>query len=188
MLTGESDRLSVKLEREHTDGQKQIRTVTFRMDESDPIVERISHTVIHDDGKANEYHVVLSRFVDCGGVLLPSLIRRAHKLGVSGVHGLTWRSSDMGDRAPTDDDFVVSVPAGVSLHGLKIRPDPDAVRDIDISSISPDELGDWVGPEQQRAVGQAKEPESYAGYYIVAIVVLGVAVAGLLVARFVRNA
>jgi hypothetical protein len=88
-----------------------------------------------------------------------------------------WRSADLGIKTPKDEDFVVKIPAGIPVKGLREPPPVTEASELDLTKITLDDLTDpWA------ALGSGSAPpRGHRPHYILgAILVLGVIVAFLL--------
>ncbi len=100
-----------------------------RTDATYPVVERIESYYV-DDGQTKERvtTTAMSDFVSCGPCLVPrrvvTTIRTLEprkKGGPALWLARTWKSDDVGKRAPRDDDFTITVPKGTDVDGVRDR-------------------------------------------------------------------
>ncbi|MDD3590724.1 MAG: LPXTG cell wall anchor domain-containing protein, partial [Thermoguttaceae bacterium] len=79
--------------------------------------------------------VTVKEWKDSGGVSVPSVIRSVD--GPARIGGepqdywfvSEWKSEDIGDRLPSDEDFAIKLDPEVRLQGMKTVP-PDYIYDI----------------------------------------------------------
>jgi hypothetical protein len=167
-----------KPDREHTtlvvmvrkpDGATQSRRVTFWTAVSPPVIKRIddaSDVPGRPVGRNLEWTTVASRFVRCGKGMMASEVR-----SVTGPLTLAnqptaywiacrWSSEDLGKGPPTDDDFVLTLPPGVDVIGLKTPPPDAGERRLDLAKYTANDLdtGGAPTPPADRAHPERPSP------------------------------
>lgn len=112
---------------------------------SPPVMVRIHDIFEREDTPRYTAIYELSDFVKCQGGYMARLVRSAGGPGLSidkewrwFVH--EWKSTDLGARNPTDEDFVVEIPAGVEFHGLKKSPPPHLPYRLDLANFDKGQL------------------------------------------------
>jgi len=153
----DAEHLVVTITRKEQGGASHVARVTFWTLPSPPVVERIEQqgeTVLPGKGKVPaDYTIVGAQFVPCGRFMVPRSVRSVGGPAVAvGETRPTWDakewfSEDLGKAPPTKEDFVVTIPADVTVTGLRNPPPPGSVRQLDLASYSVDDLaGPSPGP------------------------------------------
>jgi len=124
--------------------ERRAYTVVLWMATDTPTVERSSLVSQFASGLTNSSYSRAMDFVACPGGLVARRIVSVHVVGGGSVPKQTqafeWRSADLGDVAPTEEDFVMEVPETVFIHGL-VRPPPMGTkRLLDLNALGPDDL------------------------------------------------
>ena len=118
------------------------KTTVWRTDGEEPVLERVETADYTGpkDAPPLEDLIVASDFVRSGGLLVPRVVRRVDKHANGRVEVREFVSENLGERLPTDDDFVVAPDEGTSIIGLAetpagpdVRLDPAAIRVADLS-------------------------------------------------------
>jgi hypothetical protein len=134
-----------------TEYQRTIR-VTFWTQPALPVIERVDWVSRTGDDVPTEYTLSLSDFVQCGGGMMARRLQSAsgpYPPPANAPEGkphdkpwlaMQWISRDLGERDPQPDDFVVSIPAGVLVRGLRSPPPQGKPVTIDLSQLSLDDL------------------------------------------------
>jgi hypothetical protein len=146
----DAEHLVVTMTRKEQGGSSHVARVTFWTVPSPPVVERIEEqweTVLPGRGKVPaDYTIVGAQFVPCGRLMVPRSVRSVG--GPSVAVGETrpmwtvgeWLSEDLGKAPPTKEDFLVTIPANLTVTGLRDPPPPGSVRQLDLASYSLDDL------------------------------------------------
>jgi hypothetical protein len=103
-------------------GVRQTRRVVIWTEPPLPVVERVHDTIELPDGKTLEHHLRLDDFRPCGGGMVARRVRHIvpSKLrdGEPTYMVVEWRSDDLGDVAPVEEDFVLTLGEATSVIGL----------------------------------------------------------------------
>jgi hypothetical protein len=146
----DAEHLVVTMTRKEQGGSTHVARVTFWTVPSPPVVERIEQegeTTLPGKGKVPaDYTIFGAQFVRCGRFMVPRLVRSVGGPAVAvGDPRPTWDakewfSEDLGKAPPTKEDFVVTIPAEVTVTGLRNPPPPGSLRRLDLASYSVDDL------------------------------------------------
>lgn len=99
---------------------------------------------------------IASDFVKCGAAMMARRIRYVGgpvtdiRSNESGFLTKEWWSSDLGDRPPNDEDFVITIPSGVEVKGLRDLPTRFPWR-LDLSELKVSDLAPTANDEAQVA-------------------------------------
>jgi hypothetical protein len=143
------------------------RSILFWTKPVPPVVQRIEEHAerVSPEGPTrylgrDEIHAVLSDFKQCPGGMVARRVRyverseglraRRWKLEEPGVRLLEWSSEDLGNRPPTDADFVMSIPSDVRLIGLKQASLAGTAGKLDLGKIRPSDLEEQVAARTPR--------------------------------------
>ena len=143
------EHIEVTMIRRGKGNSEQIHRVLFSTVHSPPVIEKVE-----DVGKDSRGHppievvsvAVASDFVKCGGGMMARRLRRvggplkpsdqAKRVWVV----QEWFSDDLGERLPTDEDFVVTIPPSTHVIGLKSPPPKGKERKFDLAKIRLDDV------------------------------------------------
>ncbi len=142
----DSEHITVVLTLKRSDGGIQTRKVTCWTAVSPAVIQRIED--LSDNGKRHIEGVsIASQFVQCGkGMMARDLLSVTGPLTAIGASTPTWvvhhwTSEDLGQRSPTDDDFIVTIPPSVTVVGLK-KPLPTGTeRKLNLANYTVSDLG-----------------------------------------------
>ena len=158
----DADHLSVVMTRAKEGGSTETMRVTFWTAPSPAVIERIETVSDNPEPRQRVESVAeASEFVQCGAGMMARRVRSVagplvpldSTRAVWVVH--EWVSEDLGNRPPTDDDFLVSIPPSVHVVGLREPPPPGAVRTLDLTEINPDDLAtDFLKPVTEQPAGE----------------------------------
>jgi len=142
----------------------------------DPVLVR---SVTRSSGKSgidtyfSEYQI--SDFVKVGTVHVPKMIRAVIGSDKNGIcMAREWRATEM--RQPRAADFIMQIPAGRRILGLKANIDTSQPSSLDLNKLTPEVLAD---PAATLALLQQR-PGAVSGGTIVLWVVAGIALIGSL--------
>lgn len=143
----DSEHVTIVTTLKRSDGGTQTRKVTFWTAVSPSVIEKIED--VSDSGKRHVESIsIASQFVQCGkGMMARDLRSVTGPLMAIGESTPTWiahhwNSEDLGQRSPTDDDFVVTIPPSVTVVGLK-KPLPKGTeRKLNLAHYTVADLGD----------------------------------------------
>ena len=157
----DSDHLLVTMVRQGKGDHVNTVRMTFLTNVAPPVIERIDEDSKWPGG-AVEHVVVATDFIKCGtGVIA----RRVNWVSwplvpvgetVSVWVAKEWISEDLGTMPPSDEDFVLTIPATTVVSGIKSPPPPGTERRIDLSKLSVNDLND---PSQPVGMPAASPPE-----------------------------
>lgn len=121
----------------HDGTPRQQRIVTLWKAPTLPVVESITERYLTADGHtSSEKRTVLSRFVNCNDVMVASRVLRMKRSGDDPVQVSSWISHDLAQRAPRDNDFVITVQPDTTVIGLSRLPRvEDGVRAFDMTRL-----------------------------------------------------
>jgi hypothetical protein len=116
----------VDLERADVAGVEYLRQITFATAYELPVVEKVADKYRYK-GKSGQAECLASDFQNCPGGMVPRrLLFFLRPLGAQNFLVRHWTSTNLGDETPTEDDFVITVPATTSVIGLK-QPLPQTI-------------------------------------------------------------
>lgn len=149
VLPPKSDAIGLSFIRVGDDGHKIVSAVRFTTEYSPPVIESIS-VRIEFRSEITESSMIASQFVQCNGGAIATHLRQVQG-PVTVANSRTkkwiareWISADLGVREPTNQDFVLTIPAGVSIRGLKKPPLRDKPFELDLRALTEDDL--YAGP------------------------------------------
>jgi len=126
-------------------------TIVFWMEPSIPVVTRGSIEQTLADGTTLSDETLKEDFVEVEGGIVPRTVRGYATTGQAkqDFKVWVWRSDDLGDRMPTDEDFRIKIRDGARIHCLKPESVPAAdggyrtfdIQKITLHDIMPDCLG-----------------------------------------------
>jgi hypothetical protein len=99
-----------------TNGNVVNRNVRLWTKPALPVVEQITEIVTRKDGKTSKAGAWLKDFTQCPGGMVARNLRFVYQAGGARAMALEWSSNDLGDRAPTHEDFVIKVPQGTRVE------------------------------------------------------------------------
>lgn len=105
-----------------------------------PVVRRIHRRIVDGNGDLYlERDARLSEFHRCSGGMVARRVLFADRFrGLKeSVRVTEWVSSDLGDRAPVEDDFAVRIPADISVNGVVLPPAAGRERRLFIRDLVP---------------------------------------------------
>lgn len=166
------------------------RSVVLWTKTSLPVVERIDNTIDLPDGRRIEDHVALSDFCNCSGAMVARVVRHAipapPRDGQAGFTLVEWRSDDLGNDAPTDDDFVIELGEQTMIIGFA-KPIPrGGIRKLNIDEIKLDDLDTTGGARQPKGTPVSSRARPRSNHNIIALVLLNLAFGGALVWLWAR--
>lgn len=142
----ENERMLITMESDYGERSKTVILQVWTKPKH-PVIEQCTVHSEFGDHKSVEVVIMAADFVDCDGYLVPRLVRsvmrQSEVLIPNELYSLQeWKSADLGQRKPTRDDFVMTVPSeGVKILGMKHRlPVKNGEYRIDLSRISKDDL------------------------------------------------
>lgn len=133
----DSEHLEVHLMHRVGDVEQHAR-IRFWMEPSPPVIDAAEIVDLVGGERQAGTAWGMYEFVDAGGVMVPRIVRAA----VRNVNTETswnvhqWRSKDLGERLPTDDDFAVKIPAGVRVRGLLKPPPQEEEKTLNVLKIA----------------------------------------------------
>ena len=142
--TVDAAHVQVTIRKSYDEGEARL-VVTFWTEPATPVVETIRMSYSRRNRPDLEIINQCGDFVDCHGLLVPRTIRSAANATIQETKtwmAFEWRSDDLGAREPKDEDFVLTLPAGTLVHGIKRLPRSDRVSKLDLSQLT---LADLVG-------------------------------------------
>lgn len=143
-----------------------MRRLTIRTDVSPPVVVRIEDDRRTGDTEIPMYIVELSDFVQCEGGIVA---RRAVTIRMSPDGTCSadlWRSSDLGDRPPTQNDFVLPITKQTKFYGLKDTAAVYQAGQLDLNTIL---IADLSSDPSPPPVATSEQGRASASYRLLAI-------------------
>jgi len=126
-------------------GKQTVRTLTFSLDYTPPLLVRQESVTSNPDGSTLRSVVYAHKVVGVQGGHMASVLRLA--MGpVRAVQGDTayiysvWESADLGQRAPTAEDLAVELGPEIEIVGLKNAPPPGKPRRFALNQYTVDDL------------------------------------------------
>lgn len=182
----DAEHLEIIQVRKSTDFQQKKRTVLWILPDP-PVIEQLTYSVDGPKGRT-DYHARLANFVECPGGWVPRQLRFVTKDWTDTILAREWISEDLGNEAPTKEDFVIRVVADTNFINLqKVPPAVGDYRDVDLSGVTVNDLGTplWEDPPMQ----PTPPPISRFRVWVVVLNVVGfVAILGWLIWRqFLRG-
>lgn len=159
----------------HDGTPRQQRIVTLWKAPTLPVVESITERYLTADGHtSSEKRTVLSRFVNCNDVMVASRVLRMKRSGDDPVQVSSWISHDLGQRAPRDNDFVITVQPDTTVIGLSTLPRvEDGVRAFDMTRLRTADVREQHNmPSPEATDAQASSSRVRFGATIIGSVVL----------------
>jgi hypothetical protein len=102
---------------------RELRRLVVWTKPSLPVIEEIDDTIELPDARKLERHVLLRDFRECGGGMVARLVRYIAqgpvRDGQPSFNVLEWRSNDLGNEEPTDEDFVIELGQETAIIGLR---------------------------------------------------------------------
>lgn len=132
----------IQIEMERTDGSLAVKLiVTIDVRSTLPNAERFELRNRENGASYERVFVAQSSdFVNHNNAKIPRRIASATRMQNDRWRSVVWTSKDLGQREPTDEDFVLTVPAGVRVYGLKKLPRSDRPMKFDLDQITPADL------------------------------------------------
>ena len=174
--TVDEGHLEVVCFRKDENGNEHHKRVLFWTKPSRPVVKRMELELVRSDGRRFGAYAALSDYKLCPGGYVARQVAFARV--VSGgrvpvpvpvrVRVMVWRSEDLGDVPPSDEDFVITIPADVWVTGLKKAPPKGSVRQLDPSKIELSDLEDLEAQDRElRALREGVRPSrNPSGRYV----------------------
>lgn len=131
-------------------GNERHRRVLFWTKPSRPLVTKVSSELVYPDGGRFGAYAALSDFKLCPGGYVARQVAFARQQRGGPVRAMVWRSEDLGDAPPSEEDFVVTIPADVWVMGLKNAQPAGTVRQLDPSKIKLSDVVDIEALDRER--------------------------------------
>jgi len=118
------------------------RRIRIWISASPPVITEIEDSTYFKKEPIDWELIKLSKFIECPGGKVAREIRRIHSGGKPPYTTDLWYSTDLGQRIPSKNDFVIEIPATTIIGGLRNPPPPGKLRSLDITSM---QLSDLLG-------------------------------------------
>lgn len=147
-----SDRLTIDANhvelvlKQNTGEWVETKRITFKIAAESPVVERIDTEYTPAPGSNGmPYRNVgqVIQFAKCGELMVPQEIRCVTSVSGTSAHPWRvweWKSEDLGVRAPTEEDFVLNIPATTAVKGTKVEFPKGQNRSITLAKMTENDL------------------------------------------------